>query len=96
MVKMVLLSIFLLGTEAAATEAQNWWAPLLNTGPIGAILVWFMLRNEPRLRAIEASIDRIARALMIVVTAMKMLDKALVDEAQQILDEVKNKTPPPP
>lgn len=66
----------------------TWWAPLINTGAIGVVLGWFMLRMEPRMRAIEAAIDTISLALMIAVLAMKNLDRSISEQAQAIKDRL--------
>lgn len=46
------------------------WGSIFQYGGIGLCLGWFMLRSEPRLRAIEASIDRITRALIVLSIAI--------------------------
>lgn len=61
---------------------------MINSGAIGVVLLWFMLRMEPRMRGIEASIDRIARALMIAVIALRGVDRAIAEQAQEIVNEV--------
>jgi hypothetical protein len=48
----------------------DWFTPLLQLGGVGACLVWFMFRSEPRLRAIEAAIDRFSRTLIVLSFAI--------------------------
>lgn len=74
--------------QAGVDPVASWYQPLVNMGAIGIVLGWFMLRAEPRLRAIEASIDRVARALMVAVLSMKSCDASLKEQAQSIINEV--------
>lgn len=77
----------------APDGSVTWWAPLINTGAIGIVLGWFMLRMEPRMRAIEASIDTVSRALMLSVLSMKACDKGLQEQAQAIVSEIDARHP---
>ncbi len=59
--------------DAASTPTGatlDWISPLLQFGGVGVCLVWFMFRSEPRLRAIEAAIDRVTRALIVLSIAI--------------------------
>lgn len=57
-------------TLANVGAEPSWISPLLQLGGVGACLVWFMFRSEPRLRAIEAAIDRITRSLIVLSFAI--------------------------
>lgn len=56
---------------------MEWLMPLLQFGGVGVCLIWFMFRSEPRLRAIEAAIDRITRALIVLSIAIANALEAL-------------------
>lgn len=57
-------------TGASNGTTLDWLMPLLQFGGVGVCLIWFMFRSEPRLRAIESSIDRICRALIVLSIAI--------------------------
>ncbi len=52
-------------TAFLAQAAEPGWAPIVNMGGVAAVLFWFMWKNEPRMRAMESSIDRLGRAHLI-------------------------------
>lgn len=58
-------------TPIIAQAAGMEWGPLLNVGAVGAVLLWFMLRAEPRLRGIESAIDRSTRGNLILLLEIK-------------------------
>lgn len=60
----------LLAEAPISGESMNWVTALFQMGVAGVLLWWFMSRSEPRLRAIEASIDRITRALIVLSFAI--------------------------
>jgi len=79
--------------------------PWVQFGAVGACLMWFMFRSEPRLRAIEASINRASRVLInlsiAIANALEAIQwhgaKAIRLQAEPIiaeLDEIdrRNKT----
>jgi hypothetical protein len=63
-------------------------SPLLQLGGAGALLVWLLLKAEPRLKGIEAAIDRLARVHLLAVLAVEQLSGALKAEAQKLLEEI--------
>ena len=64
------------------------FAPLINLGAVGVVLGWFMFRMEPRLEQIEAAIDRLARAQMLLVVAQPDTSPNIRAQAQAILKEL--------
>lgn len=62
--------LFLSDAVPATGVTLDWISPLLQFGGVGVCLVWFMFRSEPRLRAIEAAIDRVTRALIVLSIAI--------------------------
>lgn len=77
----------------AATEA-NWYAALINAGPIGAILLWFMLRLEKKMTEQNKSMDRFSEALLLIVTTPVQPcpmahNEAAIAQAQKKLDELR-------
>lgn len=63
-------------------------APLFQVGAIGAILAFLLLKTEPRLRGMEAAIDRNSRALMLSLLAGEQVSAALKAQAQALLEEL--------
>lgn len=74
------------------TAPAAWWAPLVNTGAIGAILVWFMVRMEPRMKALEMAQDRSTRADLLRLVASAHVSPELKEEATSILREIEAAT----
>lgn len=71
--------------------------PFIQFGAIGACLIWFMFRAEPRLRSIESAIDRMSRSILLLVISLpssnpttkeqsKGIEKEL-DEAQKLREK---------
>ncbi len=56
------LTVFL-AAEAVAVHTVEWWQPLIQTGAIGGVLLWFMLRVEKRLDSQTKASNRLARAV---------------------------------
>lgn len=75
-------------TLADATASTEWISPILQLGGIGGCLVWFMFRSEPRLRAIEASIDRMARAILLLVVSLPQANSSTKQQAMDIGKEL--------
>lgn len=63
-------------------------SPILQFGAVGACLVWFMFRSEPRLRAIEAAIDRMARSILLLVIALPTSNQTTKEQAKGIQQEL--------
>lgn len=63
-------------------------SPLIQLGAVGACLAWFMFRSEPRLRAIEGAIDRMARAILLLVIALPNATAATREQAKGIQQEL--------
>lgn len=75
----------LLGIESAQPD---WIAPIIQFGVGGGVLLWFMFKSEPRLRAIEASIDRMARSILLLVVSHSGSNDALRTQATEIIKEI--------
>lgn len=70
----------------AEAVSPDWIAPLLQFGIGGGVLVWFMFRSEPRLKAIEQAIDRMSRSvLLLIVTFGSTVHK---EQAKSIEEEI--------
>ena len=78
----------------AQVVASEWFAPLTQFGVAGGMLVWFSTRVEARMKSMETSVDRMARAAVLQILAFKMNEKAglaIQERAQEILTELDEK-----
>ena len=73
--------------DAAVSASVNGLEPLLNLGAVGAVLAWFLLKAEPRMRAMEDAIDRLVRAQMLDILSRPEVAPAIKDQAQRLLTE---------
>lgn len=73
----MLLPILAQAAEGAASSIAPWLGPIFQYGGIGVCLAWFMFRSEPRLRAIEAAIDRVTRGMVVATIAIANALEAL-------------------
>lgn len=64
---------------------------LLQTGLAGAMLLWFALDNSKRMKALEKSIDRLAKSTLLQMVGMGLLNSTVRNQAQELLDEVNQK-----
>lgn len=68
--------------------------PLINTSVAAAVLMFMLVKLEPRLRAIESSIDRSARALLLIVVSHPDSTGVQREQARDILKELDEKKKP--
>lgn len=61
---------------------------LWNAGVCGVILAWTMWRAEPRLRGIEAAIDRLTRMIAIMLTELPHVLQGAKDQCRVVMGEL--------
>lgn len=61
---------------------------LVQYGPMGLVLAWFLLRTENRLGGIERALDRMNRAQMLDLVSRPETAPAVRRQAEQLLKEV--------
>lgn len=66
----------------------NPWAALANVGAVGAVLIWFMFRAEPRLKAIEKATDRQTRSMILLTINLPSTSKQVRIMGEEILTEI--------
>lgn len=64
---------------------------LLELGVAGLMLYWFTQDSSKRLRAVEASVDRQAKANLLSLIATSHLDKSIKDQATALMAEITDK-----
>jgi len=75
----------------------NWYLALVNAGPIGAILLWFMLRLEKKMTEQNKSMDRFSEALLLLVTTPVhpcpiQNNEAAIEQARKKLADLRAET----
>lgn len=61
---------------------------ITNFGALGIIAGWLMFRFERRIERIEASVDRVSRALMLELVGREATSPMVRRQAQQLLAEL--------
>lgn len=64
------------------------WSPLLNMGGVGLVLVWFLWKAEPRMRAIESAIDRNSRSILILLLEISRTTPEAKIQANAVVTEI--------
>lgn len=89
---MLALLLSLIWSHLAVVSEGYDFGPIVNTSVAVAVLAFMLVKLEPRLRAIESSIDRVTRALMLVVVSIPSENnKAAREQADAITREVEKK-----
>lgn len=76
----------------AQATAAEFGPALLQTGLAGAMLLWFAVDSSKRMKAQERSTDRLAKAILLQMVGMGMLNSTVKSQAQELLDELNEKT----
>jgi len=61
---------------------------LIQYGPIGIVLAWFMLRMEPEMKAVRRAIDRLTRAHLLDVVSRPGASPQVKQLAKEALQEL--------
>lgn len=72
---------------ASAATAANWWEPLVASGPIGVVLLWFMLRSEKRAAEQTAAINNMTMMVADTILALKHGDDSIAELAQRCREQ---------
>lgn len=76
-----------------AEIAAEFGPSLLQTGLAGAMLLWFATQNNYRMRSLEKSSDRQAKASLLQILSIGNLDATIRAQAKELLGEIENKEP---
>ena len=66
------------------------WSSLINLGAVGAVLLWFMVRAEPRLKALERATDRQTRAMILLTLNLPSSSDQIKSLGHDILNEMEH------
>ena len=101
----ILVTVSVLTAQVAETHSSPsvdhlslWLSPLLNVGPIGAVLVWFMHRNERKMVLLEHAMDRMSKAVLLLVVRIGMHEdgnEEINKEARRLINEIDSRPPDP-
>lgn len=64
------------------------WSSLAEYGIIGVVLGWFLWKAEPRMRSMEAAIDRMTRGNMIMLMEIQRTTPEGKRQAQALIEEI--------
>lgn len=85
--------VVLFAAEVAQSISGDGWGPIINTGVVGCMLAYYLLRTEPRLMRIERAISRSDKANMLLLIGMKSAIPAHIrGEAQKLIEEIDEAT----
>lgn len=85
--KYLFLSWFTAFTLAEADSLPG-ISVVANYGALGFLLLWYTLRAEPRMRAVESAIDRQTAAMMIFMIEIDRTSPQAKDQAKIVLDQI--------
>ena len=66
------------------------WTALVNLGGIGLVLAWFMLKSEPRMKAIEDAVDRNTKSNIMLIYGINRLSPREKLELQALEQELEH------
>lgn len=66
----VCVAIYFSALFAETSVSTNWWEPLVASGPIGVVLLWFMLRSEKKTNEQTQAINN--QVLMTAATILEL------------------------
>lgn len=73
---------------ADSSGAGFTWAPFVNMGGVGLVLAWVLWKLEPRMRGLEAAIERQSRAVLVLLIEIKSTSPEGRTQAAAILKEL--------
>lgn len=62
--------------------------PLANVGGVGAVLGWILWKSDPRLRGIEAAIDRLTRMIAVMLAELPHVIESVKTQCREMQAEL--------
>lgn len=87
-------TLFFYFAQVHALLAQmdtTFWAPFAQVGISGVMLLWFMKLVESRMRSLEMSLDRGAKANLLLVLAYEKNEGTIRAQVNELLAELQAK-----
>jgi hypothetical protein len=75
----------------AQVVASEWWAPISQLGVAGSMLYWLAARVENRMKAMEAAVDRMAKAALLQILSFEQKESTIRSQAKALMDEIESK-----
>lgn len=70
---------------------SEWVAPITQFGIAGYMLYWFSNKVEARMKAMEAAVDRMAKAALLQILSFEQHESTIKAQAKAMLSEIENK-----
>jgi hypothetical protein len=83
----VCLAIYISTLLAESQISANWWEPLVASGPIGVVLLWFMLRSEKKTNEQTNSINNQVLMTAATILALKHGDSTIAELAARCKEQ---------
>src|SRR5678816_1777656 len=81
------LAIYFTTLLADAAASPNWWQPIVNTGAIGAVLLWFMFRSEKKTNEQTQAINNQVLMTAATILALKHGDSTIAELAARCKEQ---------
>ena len=78
-------------TILAQVVASDWWAPISQLGVAGSMLFWLTNRVEVRMKAMEAAVDRMAKAALLQILSFEQQETTIKSQAKAMLNDIDSK-----
>lgn len=75
----------------AQVTASEWFAPITQFGVAGSMLYWFAVKVEGRMKAMEAAVDRMAKAALLQILSFEQHETTIKVQAKAMLKEIEDK-----
>lgn len=76
---------------AASGDFMGALAPLIQVGAVGAILAWYLVKQEPRMRAIEFELQTQSRAILLNTLANPHASAQIREAALELKEQVEDR-----
>ena len=75
----------------AQIVASEWAGPIAQFGIAGYMLYWFSTKVEARMKAMEAAVDRMAKAALLQILSFEQHETTIKAQAKAMLGEIESK-----
>jgi len=76
----------------AQIATSEWVAPITQFGVAGWMLYWFSKKVEDRMKAMEAAVDRMAKAALLQILSFEQHETTIKTQAEDMLREIEQKS----
>lgn len=78
-------------TVLAELTGSEWFAPLTQFGVSGAMLYWFAVKVEARMKGMETAVDRMAKASLLQILSYEKNQGTIRIQAETMMAEIEQK-----